>query len=646
MKIELVSISIENFKGIKKFDLKPNGGDVWVRGENGTGKTTVADAFFWLFSNSNSDQRSNFNIIPLDNNGNVVNFIKPTVEAVIKAGNVIRLKKVYRQVWSKPRGSEEQVLTGHTTDYFFDEVPVTKTDYENRLNEVIKSDLFRSLADVKYFCGSTTPQYRRNIILDVIGEITDDDIISKFSELAELPQILNGRSIDDYRKVLNQNRRAINRKLDEIPASIKERRHGRPDIEKLDHAGLKTQMMEIDQKIDEARQNIAELGTGVDIAKRRRDLIQAETDLEQLESQIKIKYGDKRQELASRKNDVLFEIRQKRNERHDTVKTITGIGYEMEINAKKRDQLMKDWEEEDAKQFTAKTVCFACGQKIPEDQVATQKKEFVKAQDKVLADIEASGQKLLEQYNSMQKKQKTETEHSEFLDTQIEQLEKEVESITAKIVTIDHHTESEINEQSNKLRFKVKSISEDIDRMDGDIEPRRKSIVDAIQLMEDTRKVVKSEMDKITKAHEIDERVKELEADLAANGKALERNAYEAKLMDEFLRRKAEYIEETVSGHFTITEWKLFEALIGGNGYKDICEPLYDGIPYNTDLNTGARINIGLDVIATLSRHYGISCPIFVDNAESITDWIPTENQVIRLFAEPELKELNVKNEK
>ena len=43
------------------------------------------------------------------------------------------------------------------------------------------------------------------------------------------------------------------------------------------------------------------------------------------------------------------------------------------------------------------------------------------------------------------------------------------------------------------------------------------------------------------------------------------------------------------------------------------------------------QINAGLDVINTLCAYHGVTAPIFVDNAESVNDFIPTAGQLIKL---------------
>ncbi|MEG2120204.1 MAG: recombinase RecF, partial [Pseudoflavonifractor sp.] len=84
------------------------------------------------------------------------------------------------------------------------------------------------------------------------------------------------------------------------------------------------------------------------------------------------------------------------------------------------------------------------------------------------------------------------------------------------------------------------------------------------------------------------------------------------------------------NGCFKLARFRLFTQQVNG-GLADCCEVLYGGVPYNSNLNSGARVNVGIDVISTLSAHYGVSVPLFIDNAESVTELQPLDTQVIRL---------------
>ena len=76
-----------------------------------------------------------------------------------------------------------------------------------------------------------------------------------------------------------------------------------------------------------------------------------------------------------------------------------------------------------------------------------------------------------------------------------------------------------------------------------------------------------------------------------------------------------------------------------------MCETTYNGVPYSGGLNNAARINTGLDIINTLSEHYGFVAPIFVDNREAVTQLIETKAQVISLVVSKPDKVLRVEYE-
>ena len=86
-------------------------------------------------------------------------------------------------------------------------------------------------------------------------------------------------------------------------------------------------------------------------------------------------------------------------------------------------------------------------------------------------------------------------------------------------------------------------------------------------------------------------------------------------LCEEFVRFKTTYIEDSINGQFSIVKWKLFSEQVNG-GLSECCEATVDGVPYSS-LNSGMRINAGIDVISALSAFYGVRVPLVVDNAET-----------------------------
>lgn len=115
-------------------------------------------------------------------------------------------------------------------------------------------------------------------------------------------------------------------------------------------------------------------------------------------------------------------------------------------------------------------------------------------------------------------------------------------------------------------------------------------------------------------------------------------------VMESFVKNKMEYVEKAVNDLFKYTTVKMFEKQVNG-AEKEVCTMLYDKVPYQT-VNTAGRINMGIDIINVLAKHFGVIAPIFVDNSESIIDIIETDAQLVKLRATKDLKLIITHNKK
>jgi DNA repair protein SbcC/Rad50 len=111
-------------------------------------------------------------------------------------------------------------------------------------------------------------------------------------------------------------------------------------------------------------------------------------------------------------------------------------------------------------------------------------------------------------------------------------------------------------------------------------------------------------------------------------------------LGEEFIRTKVELLEGEINKKFNgAVAFKLFNQQVNG-GLNECCEALVNGVPFG-DVNTAGQLNAGLSIIKTLTEHYGVSAPIFIDNRESVNTLIDFEGQVINLKVSKD-KELKV----
>ena len=139
----------------------------------------------------------------------------------------------------------------------------------------------------------------------------------------------------------------------------------------------------------------------------------------------------------------------------------------------------------------------------------------------------------------------------------------------------------------------------------------------------------------------VKERIAELEAEQKEVGQKIARQEMMIDLVEDFIRTKMNMISEKINGMFEIVSFKLFAEQING-GLKETCECTVNGVPLSS-LNNGHRIVAGLDIIHSLSNLYGVSCPIFVDNAESINDFnVPEMDAQMIYLTVTDDKELKV----
>ncbi|MFQ9604539.1 MAG: hypothetical protein ACLR0O_14075, partial [Staphylococcus aureus] len=85
----------------------------------------------------------------------------------------------------------------------------------------------------------------------------------------------------------------------------------------------------------------------------------------------------------------------------------------------------------------------------------------------------------------------------------------------------------------------------------------------------------------------------------------------------------------------SVVKWKLFDFFEDGGLNEAVCEPMIDGVPFSS-LNNGSRMQAGLDVSNTLMKQEGYIVPIFIDNAEGLTnhnrDSVKVDTQVIAMY--------------
>lgn len=634
--IRVKTLVLRNFKGMS-FTLDAAGGNTDVFGANATGKTTLADAFSWLLFDKDSLGRSDFEIKNLDALGEAEHGLEHSVEAQLYVDNVpMTLKKVYKEVWTKKRGSAQSLFTGNTTDHFVNGVPVQKKDYVGTVADLAGDEsVFRLLTTPTAF-PALHWQKQRAILMDVCGELPDADVIAADSSLTALSEILGEHTIEEHRKVIAARKSEINKQLTAVPVRIDEVKRGLPDVAGLNRSELGAKKLAIEDSISTCQLHLQGVDNGAGIAEFSKELQGLKYDISQLEN----KYYLEGMQHVTRMNAKINELTSNRDAE---ARRVNDLKTEISANQARVSTLETElqalrgrWVEIDAEEFhdTTEDTCPACGQALPADRVEEAREKalahFNEDKAERLLKVETRGKELRAQLDMVTKS--TEELHGRLVyreghtteDDQLEMLIVERDILKARAEDY-----SQIPERAAILERKA-GIEAQIETaragMTQDKDVIQKEIADlTTQLAE-----VKEKIDRFARKEQGTARINELKAEekrLAAEYEKLEGQTY---LCETFVKTKVRLLTERINGLFELARFKLFDTQVNG-GISDCCEITVNGIPFNSGLNNAARINAGLDVCRTLAVHFGLKAPIFVDNAESVCSLIDMDAQVIRL---------------
>jgi len=647
-KLKLMSLQLRNFKGITNFGVTINGGNVNIYGDNGTGKTTLFDGFNWLLFGKDSQNKKDFEIKTLDGAGKALSGIEHEVEAVLEYdGKMITLRKVYAEKWTKKQGSIKPEFTGHTTDHYIDGVPVAKKAYDALISNIVAEDIFKLLTNPGYFNEQLHWQDRRKILIEICGDISDDDVIAADQALANLPAILKGRAIEDHRKIIAAKRAEINKEIEKIPVRIDEAQRGLPNVEGIfQREYIESEIASFKKQLQSKQKELVRLETGGEVAKRQRQLSEIESRLLDIQNKHRSDSGNKLYEKQTELQKLRAQLREIEDDIAGKKRSIESNKRLIELDTIDCDRLRDEWHKENEKTFeySQDPNCPTCGQALPAEQLEGARAkvlvQFNTEKSRRLESIRAQGKQAKAIVDELQEtnaviagKLETLLVNQEDVEDSITALQAEIDAMSAapgieenpeyqKVLKQKTAIEDQISALGTQSQGAIRQIKTEIDLINNDIASREKNLATLAQREQGQVRI---------------EELKTQEKDLAAQFERLEGELY---LTEQFIRTKVNLLEKKINGKFSFARFKLFNQQVNG-GLDECCETTYKGVPYSS-LNNAARINIGLDIINSLADHYCFSAPIFIDNAEAVTRLIDTNAQVIQLVVSETDKALRV----
>lgn len=598
MKMTLNRLKIENFKGIRSFEISPNGGNLEITGRNKLGKTTIYDAFLWLLFGKNSAGETKFTVKPTMLPVETEN----SVEAAFTVdGKPLTLKKTLASKFVKSTGEYKS----SELECYINGVPKKIREYEAEIANIISEDRFKLLTNPKHFTENLEWKKRREILFSISGNQTDAEIAAENPNFAEITADLEMYNSTDYLKMLTAQVKANSERINTLPMRINE------NVNKL--SGFSDDIKTVENEIGTLRKKYAETSEKIGTLK----VWNPKTSTEYLETSDKLadliqRNRDFRGEQAAKNRESGFESAQKilksKNSlmtHHSDLRTVT---ENISFYENERRKVTEDNKRLNSLEWNGDTICPTCGQALPAERVEKAKADFK-------AMISASFDRNIVRMSEICGNLDTYESQKRSLEKKISEIEVEIAELESKQpVTNGVFDLPEYEELSSTLKSELTKLAEQPN-------PNAEEIVNLQNELADLESQLNGKNAKFNALkldEQINARIAEIKAEQAQLRGDQARLQRKLDLLNEFIRYKVAKITEKVNRMFKIAKFKLFEPNKTNDGLTECCDAVAFGADRYGDINTAGKILVGIDIISTLSEHFGLSVPLFIDNIDGL----------------------------
>lgn len=627
MKIILKKLIIKNFKGCvdRTIEFAKNTN---IIGDNATGKTTIADALFWLLFNKNSLGDEKFKVRPLDKFGNYIDNVEISVYGVFEVdGKQVTLKKNQKQKWVKKRGSDVAELQGNENLYEIQEIPKSEKEYKEYIDTLIKEEVFKLITNPQAFVSKKWKE-QREILLKMVTEINDMDVVAIDERFKALVADLQQFTIEDLLKRESKPMSEWKKRQDVIPALIDEVYKSIVDV---DLSALELQKNSINEQIAEI-ESMEENGSKAyaEIDKLRSKIMELQFKQSEISQKANNELQGKRRELRIAYESADQHFKDIHDRQSTLLRTIDTSNAKIEALRKERQALLDEWHKVNDMAFNEDSlICSYCGQLFTEDKQAEVKASFEdnkKANlDRIVKQgigVKASIEETEKSISNMQK------EVNDIKEDKIHAMA-EINRIKAEMESLPNEADLSANEEHMALVETILELNKQIESTNTGADYRQQLRIKKSGLKEELAMVERK-----LAAGVANERAKDRIEELKTEQKELAQKVADQEkkifLLEEFNRAKMELISSNINSLFKVVTFKLFENQING-GYKETCECMVNGVPYS-DLNNAAKIQAGLDIIGCLQKFHNSNAPIIIDNRESVSVIPDIDSQIINLI--------------
>lgn len=646
--IKLIRMELRNFKGVAQAEYD-FGDRADISGGNGSGKSTIFEAYLWCLFDKNPAGNTP-KVQPYDTANEIRHQLTTSVRLYIEFdGNPLIAERTLKEEWVKPRGTTELVCKGTKSEYAVNEVPMSKAQYNAKLADIMPLDKWFILSSIGIIPAMEQKACRA--ALQAIAPAIDEQTLAQPFP-AVLDALARGLNIDELQATTKQTKSRAKTELDGIPAALEAQDRLRVED---DFAAIEAKLAETKTDIAARQAELEQLQTlGDDAARvaKEREIANLRTYLARLNAQIseyetkaqtdytttRAKYEQQLQTLAAESQGIA---------QRTVVAQQTAKRYLLLIEDKKKriTTLRDQWKAKNAETYIVpemQTVCPTCGQEIPAERIAEALTKAMQAWNadkvKALQAIQHEAEECKQCLNDYEtanakaaERDKADFTRAQAIADEVKEIQQALDNLVppAKALTLCIDYQNAVAKRQ-ELEQQLAQATDNAQPTDN---------AKTTQIAELTQEIasLQTERENLLRrlaARDTNRRIDEERARLEERQRTLADTVAQAEGVEQqiiaYRKAKIMAVENGVSSLFTMVRWKMYEPNVTNDGEKEICQAIINGIPYDQQ-NRATQVNAAIDIVNGFVRAYDVSLPLFIDNAESVTDIIPTNGQCITM---------------
>lgn len=640
MELRIKSISLKNFKGVKDKTISFDGESAKIIGQNGAGKTSIADAFFWAFADCNTGLVKNPVITPIG-----MEECETQVEMELAIdGKPLSIAKSQKY---KSKEVDGKITSSITNTYEINSITKSYKDFVADLtSRGIDMDNFIIYSNPNAFLSDTSKAGRekiRKILFEMAADISDEEIAEEVGADSVIKAMNeNGYSLEEIKasakatikKITDRNGKdneLINARIDGMLSSKYE---GDINILNSQKAEYEAELERIEKELHSTKSNKFEINSQMLNLMHQAENIKDEANRKLEEARFDFKKAVS--EMSQRVQEYKFQL----NNLDDEIERSESILKEAESDLEVHRKMYK--EEQDRVMDDKELICPVCKQEYPEDQAEKIKADFIENKAKRLETIESTGKKLKAKIEANRTVIEGYKEKKEQYESTLKEVETNYEEARAKLDKIPSEVDMSNNEEYVEITNKIDALNKELVKPDDERQEELRSQKNMNTQMLD--KVI-GEIALVKKNEEIEKSVAELRERRKADEIAKANAEKTLSQVEDVEMAKNEKLSESINEKFELVDWHLWDRQKNGS-LIEVTEPYIDGKPMSSCAN-GSLITLAkLSVCEALQKVREQRIPIWCDDASLMSsntkERIKLDTQYIQLIVADGAKEIEI----